>query len=91
MVHHCHSVFFNRRRGLGVEVTVGVYSMPRLKPTSVLLWRPSIRHVCVYPIDEGGACNVGLQRYLYYDELDARRFLDLKRRVRRTGRVVNEE
>ena len=83
LAYHCDELFTVKSVVLGIcNNTCGV---PRLKMKSRLIWKPTLVHICVFPIVEGVCVDVGSlhpHRPLFYSEIDAVSYKALKWRLR---------
>ena len=83
MARHCHGVF--RANATTLKIRVGISSIPIVKEKSMLHWVPVLNRVNTFPIIEDEVCEEeALERPLFYCEIDARRFNEMKRRYHLT-------
>lgn len=77
---HCTDILKSKQHELHIKQ---VYSFPIVYKDSCLLWCPVIRGVSLSPINENEPCEfTDMNRPLFYYELDAGRWYEMKRRYR---------
>jgi hypothetical protein len=86
LAYHCDDLFTIKSVSLGIcNNTCG---LPRLKMRSKLVWKPTLVHICVFPIeedvdvDEVGFASLHPHRPLFYSEIDAVSYRALKWRLK---------